>query len=277
MKDKVMRITISNSVIQLFSVSSVLFWMNINHGAEHTIWTGRYLPAAINVEQIGQYSLDGNSIASYPIWGYSLLALLADKIFGCYEAVLVFQYLLFVLSLIIVCKRFYRSETEVILTEKLLFFGCVIFFSMVLSVKWPDAILSFLLFITVVFSLDKKYTAGAVCLSLAYNFRPEALIFLMVYLIYLFFVIRVKTKLRLVVVSLVFISPWSIYQYTHTDRLLLGSSNTPAVIYITLGQLPGNKWNRVHNDRSATEYVRSRGVDDPMGYRWRFDTEKRSR
>ncbi len=65
------------------------------------------------------------------------------------------------------------------------------------------------------------------------------------------------------------IIPWVFLQYKNHQVFLPTTTNAGGVLYISLGQLPNNKWNRTHIDEEAHQFIKEKTdgkINDPWGY-----------
>ena len=237
--------------------SYLLFYLNIYHRSEQTIYNEIYSPLALELSSF-KYSITDQVMDSYPMWGYPIVI----SIFQNNETlVLLFHFLLLLISSIIFFNYSHNFINSKII--KGLVGILFIFYSLTISVKWPDAVLVFLLFIFCFFHSKKYFLFATISLALAYNFRSEALIFLLIYSTYL-----IINKKKIHLLALLFLLPWNVLQYISNNKIVLTSSNSGSVLYITLGQLKDNIWNIEHSDNFAKEKVfeYSRGkISDPWG------------
>jgi len=63
--------------------------------------------------------------------------------------------------------------------------------------------------------------------------------------------------------------PWIVYGLSHHGHFIPTTTNSGGVLYISLGQLPENMWERKHLDGDAESYVWSvsnEQISDPWGY-----------
>jgi len=165
--------------IFMFFMVSVIFFLNINHLSEQSIYQNTYLPLANSLIENFSYTRLNEFSDTYPMWGYPILLSLFQY-FGSAESIFFFQYLLAIISLIIyfdISKEF--SMNKRILSDIIFFF-----YTMILSVKWPDAILAFCLMKFAYSHINKNFIIAAIFLGIAYNFRSEALFFLLFYIFY---------------------------------------------------------------------------------------------
>ena len=265
----------SNTKVLLFALllGSVLFGLNYFHqNQQGGVFYGRYLVLSESIRDFA-YSYPGqDSPATYPIWGYPILmAVLAPL--GI-QGVYVFQYVLLLVSFWLV-HRFFDIPGRDDPVRMVLFHGALIAYSMFLSVKWPAAIVAFLLLVFGLLHQRGRYGLASLALLLAIHFRWEALLMWVIYLAFLLVEsfrghIRSRELLHtrknlfaaslLVICVLFLLTSWPLYQYLHHGQILLGTTNSGGTLYTSLGQLPKNPWNREYADRSAIEYARSQGV-----------------
>lgn len=219
------------------------------------------MPLAENILKISSYSYNGVDAATYPIWGYP--AFLAFLLFlNIIDYIYYVQFGLAIISLVFFCKLVKDENLLLKAISSILF----LFYVMLLSVKWPDAIMAFLVFMAACSHLNKKYLFAGALLAIAYNFRSETLIFLVVYIAWVIW----NTRQLKVIFSLVFIVPWITYGYTQHGHFIPTSTNSGGVLYISLGQLPDNIWNREHLDKEAENYILSiseQQIKDPWSYK----------
>ncbi len=268
-------------------LSTVLFGLNYFHQDQQDSLLGRYLVLSESVIDFA-YSYPGqNSAATYPIWGYSILVALLSPLGA--QGVYVFQYLLLLASFWLVHRHFDIPGWDEPF-QMALFHGALIAYAMALSVKWPMAIVAFLLLAFGLLHRSGRYGLASLALLLAVQFRPEALLIWAVYLVFLLVRtargrIRVFSKsvrsepvephprtwkslcglVLLAACSLFLLTVWPLYQYSQHGQLLIGTTNSGGTLYTGLGQLPNNPWNRVYEDDAAKDYARSQGVQNAWG------------
>ena len=247
--------------VSMLLIVCCIFLLNVNHLNEQSIYLYKYLPLAENILNISFYSYNGGDVATYPMWGYpGLLAFL--KHWNIVEYLYSIQFGLAVISFVFFLKLVKNAKFTLRILCSLLF----IFYAMILSVKWPDAIMTFLVFMAACAHTNRKYLLAGALLGIAYNFRSESLVFLLVYVVWVIFNVR-QFK---VIFSLIFIVPWIVYGMSHHGHFVPTTTNSGGVLYISLGQLPGNVWERKHLDSEAENYVLSTSdekVSDPWGYK----------
>ena len=134
---------------------------------------------------------------------------------------------------------------------------------MCLSVRWPHAIVAFCLFVFALLHKKEKYISAIITLFVVSNFRGEGLLFFIIYAVYL--TLHYKKYILPICIVAILASPWSIYQYINNKVFLPTSTNSGGVLYISLGQLPNNKWNRAHIDEEANKYAVSQGLNAAWG------------
>jgi len=221
------------------------------------------------------YHYPAGVAATYPIWGYALLLSLIELVrLPLATAVLVLQFVLCLASIALLYRLYGIPER---LWHIVLFYPWLVLF----SIRWPDAIAAFLvclfLFLmhrAVVRQREGYLVAAALYLGLLYNFRVEYLAYPIAALVALVICRdslprfgrfgRLAPAVAILLLSLVCYVPW--VAHVSSDRTLrLTPTNSGAVLYISLGQLPDNPWGRTHDDREAYAYVNGFGIDDAMG------------
>jgi hypothetical protein len=258
--------------LSLCILISACFWLNYYHQAEQGTWS-RHCAIAGEIVNSMQYSYDSNhGVATYPIWGYPILVAAMKYLFGASFVfwILLFQYFLFLISLFIVYRCCEIPDLDSTL-RLFLFYGLLFYYAMILSVKWPDGIVAFLVFLAGLFHIRQKYIHALIMLLISCNFRPEGLFFSAFYLICVFASIRIsrpfpiRSLMAIVIACAGILLPWPAYQYCHGGQFLLSSTNGGGVLYISLGQLPNNRWHRAYDDKAAGDYARDHGIEDPFG------------
>ena len=258
--------SISNAKVILFTLllSSVLFGLNYYHQDQQGgIFYGRYLVLSESIRDLA-YSYPGQEgvAATYPIWGYPILMAVLNPLLGI-QGVYIFQYVLLLVSFWLVYRYFDLPRWNIPF-KMALFHGALIAYAMALSVKWPMAIVAFLLLVFGLLHQRGRCGLASLTLLLAIHFRSEALLMWAVYVGFLLVQstrgnIRYRELLQtrknlyglflLGTCSLILLTSWPLYQYSQHRQLLLGTSNSGGTLYSGLGQLPNNPWNRIFADR----------------------------
>ena len=288
-----------NMFLFVVALCTVFYGLNYFNQSEIGIFTGRYIPLAESIQQLGySYPWDPESAATYPMWGYPILVALLDPIGGP-ETVYFFQYLLLLASFRMIYRSFElprRGETVKIV----LFYGILVFYAMLLSAKWPLAIFAFLLLVFGLLHERGRDGLASLALLLAMHFRFEGLILWGIHLfLLLFHSLRSRARsaeppetapdglpdlgadaptkpaptsarnllwmMTVAVCSVLLLAAWPVYQYSQHQEFLPGPTNSGGVLYRSLGQLPGNPWGREDNDGAASRYAKSQGVEDAWG------------
>ena len=211
-----------------------------------------------------------NETLFYPIWGYTFLVLI-DLILGLSNLfILSFQLLLCYLSIL----TFYKI---IKIDKKFWHIPLFLPFIALMSVKWPDAIVGSLIIFfifTIISSIDNKkikyIVFSGIILGILVNFRSEYL-YLPFSLILLLFIptfkqnrlLILKSIFLLMIFSILFLLPWAVRSYNQTGNIRFTASNGGAVMYISLGQLPNNPWNIAPYDKSAYDFAKSQGFNNP--------------
>jgi hypothetical protein len=203
-----------------------------------------------------------NNIYTWPMWGYGLVLLLKYKII-----IIILQQLFSIFVIIIV--RIYLKEK---LSNKTLNFVSALiicalpwyFFQVSL---WPYGISANLLTISLIMisiGVEKSkilyIIISAIAFGVMLNLRSDYYFFALVIgiVLVIFGLIKRRTKklslYALYWLAIVFITllPWAAHSYKYTDTFSLVSSNSGHVFYISLGQLPNNKWNITAIDEDFT-------------------------
>ena len=246
-----------------------IFILNFNHSNQQHIFTHRYLILADNLLSGGGYSLNGITPEFYPMWGYPLLCMIGVAINSPTIFILAVQAILTLVGIYI----FYKMSS---LPQRVIHLFWFIPFIALMSVKWPDAIVAFLLLLYVLsYTQFLKQTrwihaiVGGLALGLILNFRSEYIYFPFVVVLFALIFSRgsfratVKFSSFSFVCSIILLLPWSFRSIANNSGFRTGASNTGLVLFTTLGQLPHNPWNIVPNDQYGEDIVKAHGVSDP--------------
>jgi hypothetical protein len=214
---------------------------------------------------INGFKYNGNelkNVYTWPMWGYGLVLLLKSKII-----IIIVQQLL--TSLVIIIVRSYLKNKIDIKSYKIfsLFILCATpwyFFQVSL---WPYGISANLLTLSLLaltIGIEKskfKYVLiSALCFGMMLNFRSDyfylAFILGIAIIIFNFFLkfsdkATVYIFLWLSIITLTLL-PWALHSYKYSNKFSFVSSNAGHVFYISLGQLPENKWNITPSDEDSS-------------------------
>jgi len=247
-------------------ISLAAAWVNRGAQIESGILTGHYIPMA-------EY-LRGDApraVLTYPMWGYPLVLALI----GWGPAVIVLQVAVASLAAAVFCVL--GAELLAIRRRWLVWcFALGIPWYALHTVKWPASFAASFALIGVTLlgvSLDRHSrrlaAVAGVAFGLALNFRSEWLLALPVFglacIIWRLVAGRwgLSPAILAIFVATVTLclAPWAIHCKRSTGALALTSSNAGMVLYISLGQLPGNPWGIVHADRTAMEVTAAERPD----------------
>jgi hypothetical protein len=206
---------------------------------------------------------------SFPMWGYGfILAVTKSK-----TLIIAFQQLVNLIT-IVTLDRYLRkklpgSKWFAIFRIILLISFPVYFFH---SILWPYSLSSSFIILGVI-ALAKFIEApeltisrvgiilSGICFGIALNFRSDYLycVFLIYFIFLVFFVFQQRKPFSHVafmslwlLTVLLCLTPWAVYTKKVNDHYLLNSTNAGHVLYIGLGQLPGNKWNIIPYDEDSS-------------------------
>ncbi len=208
--------------------------------------------------------------AFYPMWGYPLL--LAPGVW------LGAPLLWITLVQFVLCGTAFWAFYRIFgLRPRLWHIPCLLPLFALCSVKWPDAVTLPLLLLLL--ERATKYledgrpraAVGAAALfGLSVNVRSEFLLLPVCMLGLAWATRRGGDRKRwlaltggLLLGGAVFLAPWAARSQALLGQWRLSSTNGGGVLYITLGQLPGNPWGIRHADAEAWTYVQARGLDSP--------------
>ncbi len=237
-----------------------IFILNINHINQQGVYENFFRQISENVLSGAGYTCGEFDYKPtfYPLWGYTGI-LIIDTFFGSSNFfVYLIQFGLCLFSIFIFYKLFE-------IKPKFLHFPFLLPFIALCSVKWPDAIVGCLLIGFAYFY--KKHIFGdryknlliaGAMLGIIANFRSEY-IYLPIVLLALSFLPFAKnfkkkniiTSVGIFAIAVACLLPWSFRSYILTGEQRLSASNGWAVMYISLGQLPGNPWHIAPYDKWA--------------------------
>lgn len=261
----------------LVSLGLLIFVLNMNHLGQQEIYKNSYLTLAKNILSLQEYGLsdDRNVFVSsfYPMWGYSIL-LIPGMLLGYPDFyVLVLQFILAIIGIYLFYKLF---DIE----EKLWHVPLFIPYFAYMSVKWPEAIVLFLILLFLF--LFKKYLTNKSWIYLLFsglsfglmcNFRSDWLLLIpfticLLILLWLFWrkqdLVKILFGIIIVfIITLICLLPWAIKSYQYDEQLRFTSTNTGGVLYISLGQLPNNPWQIEHADKYSWDYAKNQGFNNP--------------
>ena len=72
-----------------------------------------------------------------------------------------------------------------------------------------------------------------------------------------------RTAAIAVLIALATLGPWVARSVAYDGIVRFGTTNRGGVLYISLGQLPGNPWHIGYSDKYAFAYARKHGVENP--------------
>jgi hypothetical protein len=204
-----------------------------------------------------------SNIYTWPMWGYGFMLLLGSKFL-----IISLQQILTLLTILLL-----RIEFREILSKKAFdFMSRLIWFALpwfLFHVSlWPYSLSANLLTIGVCFlgiGLDKynKYFiyASSLLLGIALNFRSDYF-----YLVWAIFIIvlsisiyrknwfQIKHVSIWISIVILFLLPWFFYTKMYSGTGKFVSSNSGHVFFISLGQLPNNKWKITTSDGDSVMY-----------------------
>jgi len=231
------------------------------------------LPAYIDFSNLFEtgFELDHKKfehLYTFPMWGYGFLFLITKS-----KTIIVILQQLFTLFTIYFVDRCLKTLGWKNLSRIAFRAFSIILFSWYFfhTVLWPYSwganlliISLFLLLLHIETSKIKYAILSGLSYGLMLNFRSEYYFFG----IALFFTLLIFGLLKLVNIKIIplvvwlvlifaMLIPWGWYSYQKTGEVLLKSSNAGHVLFISLGQLPNNKWGitPLDNDPKMREVV----------------------
>lgn len=282
--------------ILLFLECSVLFLLNSNHIAEQGVYKETYLPLAKEIyfdfhkfgETTSQDAFNSNLHKDakpylYPLWGYPILLSLG-YVFGNPTAFIIILQLILAMIGAYLFYHVFEIEKK---NWHLIFF--IPYFAD-MSVKWPEAVVLFLLFVFLFFF--KKHIVyhnflylflSGLFFGITCNFRSDYLWLIpsVIFVLSLFYFLNLnKQKIALkkiafglfviFLITLACLIPWAVRSYHYDGKIRFSSSNIGGLLYISLGQLPGNPWKIQHKDEWASRYVKQHNLENP----WSPESDK---
>jgi hypothetical protein len=250
----------------------LIFFLNSEHLNQQGTYQDIFKPIADNIITKGQYTCEslGNTPLMYPLWGYTFLVTV-NSIFSTSDSIILFIQFLLCVSAISIFYRLYQIEAR--------YWHIPFFlpFIALMSVKWPDAIVSALLVYFIYFAVKaindnriRFYIYSGLILGIILNFRSEYLYLLLLMLLFLLLPQskgKRKELFKLIMInfilSIILLLPWALRSKNITDEYHFSSTNGGAVMYISLGQLPGNRWNIIPFDETAYEIAKMKGFASP--------------
>lgn len=242
---------------------ALIFTLNAEHSSQQLSYSRILLPAAENLAIDLEYNYPPSGFSkTYPIWGYSILLIPGTIIGSPSLFILVLQALMTFIGIKFIIKTFRLKSNLPTLLLMLPYVAAM-------SVKWPDAIVLFLITAFLYYGREAlvrggfiNYILAIIALGITLNFRGEYLVFLPI-LILLYILILKKSKALWFLLAYVLILPWGIRNYIVTSEFLLSSTNAGAVSYISLGQLPNNEWGIEPYDPTAYRIAKKEGFPSP--------------
>lgn len=243
----------------IISIATILNWdANLMEGIlPYYLTFSKYFKNGFNYNQIYDHN-----VYTWPMWGYGFVLLLKFKI-----VIIIVQQLLTILVIIIV--RSYLKNKISIKSYKILslFILCATPWHFFQVSLWPYGISANLLTLSLLaltIGIEKskfKYVIiSALCFGMMLNFRSDyfylAFILGIAIIIFNFFLkfsdkahIYIFLWLTIIIVTLL---PWALHSYKYSNKFSFVSSNAGHVFYISLGQLPENKWNITPSDEDSS-------------------------
>ena len=267
LKQQIYRFYIKTAIFIL-----AVFLFNYLHQIQQGTYEFIFVPLAQNLLDGNGYTfyLFNGGPATYPLWGFTF-QILAGLPAGLHNVgVLLSNFLMALIGV----HYFYRLFP---LTPRFYHNFLFIPFYALMSVKWPDAAAGAMMIPAVFYAknyFQKRELIYAVYsgifLGIVFNFRSEYIyfpLFLIIFAIPFFKRVNYFSIVKYAVISgfiaFLLILPWTLRQYSLTGEFSPSATNGGAVAYISLGQLPGNLWGIEPVDKTAFEYVRKNGVENP--------------
>lgn len=210
--------------------------------------------------------MEGSRPSFYPLWGYPLLTLIGVKLGNYRLFISVFQAILALHGIWIFYKLFDIKERLYHILLFIPFFG-------ILSVKWPDGIVCYLMLLTLFFISEYLRQKGwrnllytGVVLGIMANFRPDYFYLPLFFLFFLPFLNKnlkisyklLSTSIILVfLIQIVFLLPWVIRSIRFDGKIRLSAANGGGTLYTSLGEWPNNPWGLIGDDDDAWKFAQT--------------------
>lgn len=207
---------------------------------------------------------------TFPMWGYGVILLLTKN-----KIIIILAQQLLTIYTIYKAQQLLKELAVPESTMRWLRLFIILSFSWFIfhTALWPYSISANLLILSLLYLSKgyytdkfKFYVLSAVLFGIMLNFRSDYLYyFFALSLLLITHHIFVKKKNHLfglawAGVVLLMLVPWGIYTQHKTGHYLLNSTNGGHVLYISLGQLPGNKWGitAIDNDPKMKTIVKNK-------------------
>ena len=194
---------------------------------------------------------------TFPVWGYGFFHLFFGK---SILLNLIIQQSITFITLVFLDREIIRFK----LINKIEFFRFLVIFSapwfLFHTQMWPKSFASNLIILSLLFLFRFFKTKKNIFLFLSsisfgimQNFRSDYIYLFFVLTTFIFitkpygYIFTLK-KFIFPIIILISLIPWMIFTYHQTEEPLLTSTNGGHVLYIGLGQLPGNKWGILPRD-----------------------------
>ena len=210
-------------------------------------------------------TLDPNSLkypnSTFPLWGYGLFHLFGQTVILNLIFQQGFTYInLIILDRFILNYKFFKNISIYRLIT-LLSSSWFLFHTQM----WPKSIASNLLLLAIIFILKyfkskdlKLLIYSGICFGILHNFRSDYLYLSIVITIFILIIedksIYKKLKSSLFIfVQILLLIPWMMFTNMQIGKPIPTSTNSGHVLFIGLGQLPGNKWGITPHDKDPVK------------------------
>ena len=228
---------------------------------------GGILPYYANFERIISSNFNKNvgfidNIYTWPMWGYGYILL-----FFKYKIIIIFLQQLLTILTIISIKVFAKKY---LLNQKIYhFFSLTLLFSFSWfffhTSLWPYSISSNLLILSIVLFINSIKSNkilyliySSILWGIMLNFRSDYyyLTFALSFAFFFYKKLNRNTQFKFAFfwlsINFILLTPWALYTNSKTGHFLPISTNGGHVLFISLGQLPNNKWDITANDGDLT-------------------------
>jgi len=247
---------ILNDIVYIFLLLTVAFVCAfLNFNAKNM---SGLIPAYLDFARLFETGLDTDReglrhLYTFPVWGYGLILWITKS-----KTLLIVLQQMFTVFTIVFVDRCLRTlgwkdiSRMVFRGFTLILFSWYFFHTVLWPYSWGANLLIISLFLLLLHISTGKIRYAifsGVLYGFMLNFRSDYYFFgIALFLILLILGLSKQIRIRLIPLTIwlilifVMLIPWGWYSYQKTGEILLKSSNGGHVLFISLGQLPDNKW-----------------------------------
>jgi hypothetical protein len=199
--------------------------------------------------------------STFPLWGYGVFHLFGQSII----LNLIFQQGFTYINLIILDRFILKYKVfKNIINYRLIILMSSTWF-LFHTQMWPKSIASNLLLLAIILILKyfktknlKLLIYSGICLGILHNFRSDYL-YLSIILTVIILILEDKSMYRrfisssFIFIQVILLIPWMMFTNMQIGKPIPTSTNSGHVLFIGLGQLPGNKWGITPYDKDPVK------------------------